>query len=365
MQRRTFLIKAGGSAIAGSALAAAPVVAQTNPKIEWKLASSYTTAIPALFLASQRVCEKVAKATGGQFTIRLYPAGHIVPSGSVLDAVSNRTVECGHTAAYFYYGMNLAFCFDTNVPFGLNVRQMFAWMTYGDGMALMREVFAPHHVVNFPLGNTGAQMGGWYRKEINTLDDLKGLRMRIPGFGGEIMSRMGVIPQQIPVTDLYAALEKGVLDAVELVGPLDDERQGFHKVAPYYYYPGWWDGSAQVSLFANDAAFDALPEEYQTVLEMACAQENQRTLAHYDAESAAALRRLIAEGAVLRLFSRDIMDEAFKITEAFYAELCAKNASFKKIHDNYMAFRNETTAWLRLADGAYDNYMGIALSNRR
>jgi len=365
MQRRKFLTNVGSATLASSALVAAPVVAQTNPKFNWKMTSSYNSGLPALFNASQAVCDRIQEATDGNFNIRLYPAGQIVPSGAVMEAVSNRTVECGHTASYFYYGLDPAFCFDTIVPFGLNVRQMLAWMNHGDGTKLLRELFAPRHILNFPLGNTGAQMGGWYRKEINTVADLKGLRMRAPGFGGEVLSRLGVIPQQVPVTDLYPALEKGVLDAVELVGPLDDERQGFHKVAPYYYYPGWWEGSAQVSLYVNDGAYNALPKRYQTLIDMACSQANIGALAHYDAESAAALRRLIAEGAILKVFSREIMDAAFKATEDIYRELCEKNAGFKKIHDNYMAFRNDTTAWLRLNEGAYDNYMGLALSQRR
>jgi len=367
MQRRTFLLKAVGTgAIAGSALASAPVVAQTNPKFNWKLASTFVPSLPALYNTARDIfCAKVAEATDGNFNIRMYPAGELVPGYAVMDSVSNRTVECGQTASYYYYGANPSFCFDTAVPFGLNARQMAAWMTHGDGLKLLRELFATRNIINFPIGNTGAQMGGWYRKEINTLDDLKGLKMRTAGFGGEVLSRMGVVPQQIPAGDIYPALEKGTLDAVEFVGPLDDERLGLQKVAKYYYYPGWWEGSAQVSLYVNDSAFNELPKHYQSVIEMAASHAHIAMLAHYDAQNGAALRRLIAGGAVLKVFSRDVMDAAFRATEETYKEFCDKDPGFKKIHDSYMAFRDETTPWFRLNEGAYDNYLGIALADRR
>jgi len=365
MQRRSFLIKASTGAIAGSAAVAAPVIAQTNPKLNWKMTSTFGPTLPALFGSAQAVCDKIREATDGNFNIRLYPAGELVPGYAVMDSVSNRTVECGQTASYYYYGLDPSFCFDTTVPFGLNARQTFAWMYHGDGMKLMRELFAPRNIVNFPMGNTGAQMGGWYRKEINTVNDLRGLKMRTAGFGGEVLSRLGVIPQQIPAGDIYPALEKGTLDAVEFVGPLDDEKLGFQKVARYYYYPGWWEGSAQVSLYVNDGAFNELPKHYQTIIELASTQAMVGMLAHYDAENGAALRRLIAGGAILKVFSREIMDASLKAAEDVYKEFCEKNAGFKKIYDNYMAFRDETVPWFRLNEGAYDNYMGIALGNRR
>jgi len=367
MQRRTFLLKTSGTgAAAGATLASAPAVAQTNPKFHWKLASSFVPALPALYAPMRDIfCVKVAEATGGNFTIRPYPAGEIVPGFAVLEAVSNRTVDCGHGAPFYSYGLNPAFCFGSIVPFGLNARQMLAWTIYGDGLKLMRELLAPHNVIHFPFGNTGAQMGGWYRKEIKSLDDLKGLKIRTAGFAGEVLSRMGAVPQQIPGSDVYPALEKGTLDAVEFVGPLDDEKLGLQRVAKYYYYPGWWEACSQGAFYMNTDAFNELPKHYQNILEVACSHTYIAGLAQYDAESGAALRRLIAGGAVLKAFPREIMDAAFRVSEETYKEFCEKDATFKKIHDNYMAFRDDVVPWFRLNEGAYDNYLGIALANRR
>src|SRR5690606_30838709 len=269
MQRRAFLKKAGLGAVAGTAAVAAPAIAQSAPQINWKMTSTYGPSLPPLFSTAQMFCDMVKEITDGNFNIRLYPAGELVPGYGVMDAVGNRTVECGQTASYYYYGKDPSFCFDTAVPFGLNVRQMNAWMYEGDGLKLMRELFAPRGIVNFPLGNTGTQMGGWYRKEIKSVEDLKGLKMRTAGFAGEVLSRLGVIPQQIPPGDIYPALDKGALDAVEFVGPVDDEKLGFQKVAKYYYYPGWWEGSAQVSLYVNDKAYAELPKAYQRVIDVA------------------------------------------------------------------------------------------------
>ena len=208
------------------------------------MTSTYGPTLPPLFGSAEVFCKMIEEASDGQFTIRLYPGGEVVPGFGVLDAVGNRTVDCGQTASYYYYGKDPTLCFDTAVPFGLNARQMNAWMDQGDGLKLMREVFAPRHIVNFPMGNTGTQMGGWYRKEIKSVADLKGLKMRTAGFAGDVLSRLGVIPQQISPGDIYPSLEKGALDAVEFVGPLDDEKLSLQRVAKYYYYPGWWEGSA-------------------------------------------------------------------------------------------------------------------------
>lgn len=365
MQRRSFLKKAGLGAVAGSAAVAAPVIAQSNPTVNWKLTSTYGPSTPALFSTAQLFCKMVEEASDGNFKIRLYPAGEIVPGFGVMDAVSNGTVECGQTASYYYYGLDPSYSFDTAVPFGLNARQMNAWMLEGNGMKLMRELFAKRNIINFPFGNTGTQMGGWYRKEINSVEDLKGLKMRTAGFAGEVLARMGVVPQQVPPGDIYPSLEKGTLDAVEFVGPVDDERLGFQKVAKYYYYPGWWEGSAQVSLYFNDAAFNGLPKQYQSIIEVASRAAGDRLLTQYDAESPAALRRLIASGAVLKAFPRDVMDAAFQTSNVVYKEFCDKDPGFKKIYDDYMGFRDAIVPWFRVAENSYDNYLGIALANAR
>lgn len=362
MQRRSFLKKAGLGAIASTSIAAAPAVAQSNPKLHWRMASTYGPSLVSLYGSAKAFCSMVEEATEGQFTIRLYGGGELVPGYNVLEAVGNGSVECGQSASYYYYGKDPTLCFDTAVPFGMNARQMNAWMHEGDGLELMREVFAKYNIVNFPMGNTGTQMGGWYRKEINAVADLKGLKMRTAGFAGEVLSRMGVVPQQVPPGDIYPALEKGALDAVEFVGPLDDERLNLQKVAKYYYYPGWWEGSAQVSLYVNTAAFEQLPKHYQAIIRAASRYAGVQLLSSYDAGNAAALRRLIAAGAVLKPFPRDVMDAAFKASGQVYADFGAKDPQFKKVYENYMAFRDTTLPWFRVAEAAYDNYLGIALA---
>lgn len=365
MQRRSFLKKAGLGAVAGTATLAAPAIAQENPKINWTMTSSFGPSLPPLFSTAQLFVKMVEEISGGNFTMRLYPGGEIVPAFEVMDAVSNRTVECAQTASYYFYGKDPSFCFDTAVPFGMNARQMFAWMYEGNGMSLMRELFATRNIVNFPFGNTGTQMGGWYRREINSVDDLKGLKMRTAGFAGEVLARMGVVPQQIAGGDIYPSLEKGTLDAVEFVGPVDDEALGFQKVAKYYYYPGWWEGSAQLSLYVNDTAYEELPKQYKDILEVASRAAGTRLLGNYDANNPAALRRLIASGAELKAFPRDVMDASFQASNEVYAEFCERDPMFKKIHDDYMEFRDNIVPWFRVAEGSYDNYLGIALAGQR
>ncbi|MGB6243038.1 MAG: TRAP transporter substrate-binding protein DctP [Castellaniella sp.] len=365
MQRRAFLKKAGLGAVAGTAAVAAPAIAQSAPQINWKMTSTYAPSTPALYTTAQLFCSMVKDLTDGNLNIRLYPVGELVPGFGVMDAVGNRTVECGQTASYYYYGKDPSFCFDTAVPFGLNVRQMNAWMYEGDGLKLMRELFAPRGIINFPFGNTGTQMGGWYRKEIKTPDDLKGLTMRTAGFAGEVLSRLGVVPQQIATGDIYPALEKGALDAVEFVGPVDDESLGFQKVAKYYYYPGWWEGSAQVSLYVNDKAFAELPKAYQAAVTIASRAASNHLVEYYDNNSPAALRRLIAGGAVLKSFPREVMDASFQASNEVYKEFCDKNAGFKKIFDSYMSFRDNVVPWFRVAEGSFDNYLGAALARQK
>lgn len=365
MQRRSFLKKAGLGAVAGTAAIGAPAIAQSNPKINWKMTTTYGPSLPALFGTAQMFCKFVEEASDGNFSIRLYPAGEIVPGFEVMEAVGNRTVECGQTASYYYYGKDPSFCFDTGVPFGLNARQMYAWMYEGEGMALMRELFAEHNIINFPFGNTGTQMGGWYRKEINSVADLQGLKMRTAGFAGEVLSRMGVIPQQIPPGDIYPSLEKGTLDAIEFVGPADDEKLGFQKVAKYYYAPGWWEGGAQVSLYVNDSAYNELPKAYQSLIDIATRAAGSSMVAKYDSTNPDALRRLIAAGAVLRNFPRDVMDAAFKTSNELFEEFNNRDPRFKKIYDSYMGFRDNNIPWHRVAEGSFDNYLGAALAAQR
>jgi TRAP-type mannitol/chloroaromatic compound transport system substrate-binding protein len=234
---------------------------------------------------------------------------------------------------------------------------LIAWMYEGNGMALTREFYKPYNIINFPMGNTGAQMGGWYRKEVKTLDDIKGLKMRIGGFGGTILAKLGGVPQNIPGGEIYPALEKGTIDATEWVGPYDDEKLGFHKVAKFYYYPGWWEGGPQISLYINQAAWDKLPKDYQAIVEIAAGMAHTDMLARYDAKNPAALRRLIGAGTQLRPFSRAIMEGAWKAANEHYAELNNTNPRWKKMYEDYARFRDDQIRWSRVTENTFDDFM--------
>lgn len=278
----------------------------------------------------------------------------------IVDGVQQGTIEAGHTAPYYYFGKDETFALGTAIPFGLNSRQMTAWMYDGNGMKLMREFYDKYNIVNFPGGNTGAQMGGWYRKEIKTLDDIKGLKMRIGGFGGRILTAMGGVPQNIPGGEIYQALEKGTIDAAEFVGPYDDEKLGFQKVAKHYYYPGWWEGGAELDFFINKAAFNALSKENQAVVECAASYAHTEMQARYDARNPAALKRLVAGGAKLAAFPKSVMDAAFKASMEEYDKLNSTNPAWKKIYTDYAAFRKDQNLWFRFTEATYDRYMQSA-----
>ena len=258
MKRRTFLAQAGAG-LATTAIAA-PAIAQPAPQVKWRLASSFPKSLDTIYGAGAFFCERVGKLTDGKFEITPYAAGQIVPPLQVLDAVQQGTVECGHTASYYYVGKNRAFAFGCAIPFGLTSRQQSAWEYAGGGLELLRDFYKEYGIIHFPAGNTGTQMGGWFKKEIKTVADLKGLKMRIPGIGGEVMGRLGAVPQALPGSEIYAALERGVIDAAEWVGPYDDEKLGLYKIAKHYYYPAFWEGGTELCVMINAAAWDKLPK---------------------------------------------------------------------------------------------------------
>lgn len=358
MQRRSFLKKATLGAAAGGATLAAPAFAQESPTLNWRLASSFPRSADAIYSGGEDMAKYVSEATDGKFNIRVFPAGEIVPALQVLDAVQNNTIECGHTASYYYYGKDPALCFDGAVPFGLNTRQMNAWMRHGNGLKLTRELFQKFNIVNFPCGYTGTQMGGWFRKEIKTVEDLNGLKFRASAFAGAVLSRLGVVPQQIAGGDIYPSLEKGTIDAAEWIGPYDDEKLGFHKVAKNYYFPGWWEGTLQVSLYVNQDVYNKLPKHYQAVLAQASAAATNDMIAKYDAENPAALRRLVSQGAQLKAFPKPVMDACYVEAVKVYDELSAKDPFFKKIYEDMVAFRDNEIPWFRVGEGSYDGFMG-------
>jgi TRAP-type mannitol/chloroaromatic compound transport system substrate-binding protein len=348
-----------GAAVIGTTatLLAKPAIAQALPEVRWRMPSSFPKNLATLYGGAEYFSQRVAMMTDGKFTITPFAAGEIVPPLQVLDAVQNGTVEAGQTAPYYYVGKDPTFAFGSTVPFGFNSRQQLAWILHGGGLALMNGFTAPLKVIGFPSGNTGAQMGGWFRKEIKTPQDIKGLKFRIAGLAGEVILRLGGVPQQIGGGDIYSALERGTIDAAEWVGPSDDEKLGFNKVAKYYYYPGWWEGNAQLWTYFNLDKWNELPPAYQAVLQAACAETNAWIQAKYDTENPPALRRLVANGAELRPFSREIMQAAYKVSFEVYDELAAKNPNFAKVYASWKAFRADAYLWFRVAENPFENFV--------
>ena len=355
MQRRSFLKKAAVGASASAV--AVPALAQSQPTINWRLASSFPKSLDTLFGTAEVFSKRVASLTNGKFNIRVFAGGEIVPALQVVDAVQAGTIEIGHTAAYYYFGKDPTFCFDTAVPFGLTSRQQTAWMLTGGGMQLMREFYKDYGIVNFLGGNTGTQMGGWYRKEIKTVEDLKGLKMRIAGMAGRVLSKLGVVPQQVAGADIYPSLEKGTIDAAEWVGPYDDEKLGFNRVAPFYYAPAWWEPGAQLSFYVGIKEWEKLPKDYQAAIEAATFEAHTYMQAEYDTRNPQALARLLKAGVKLRTFSRPIMDAAYKAANEMYNEESAKNPKFKKIYEPWNAYRRNINQWFSVGETPVQNFM--------
>jgi TRAP-type mannitol/chloroaromatic compound transport system substrate-binding protein len=359
MQRRKFLKSAGAGVAAGAAMIPTLSHAQAAalPEVKWRLASSFARSLDTIYGAAENMSKRVAAATGGKFQIQVFAGGEIVPPLQVLDAVQNGTVQCGHTAPYYYWGKDPAFALGTAVPFGLNARQMTAWQLFGGGLDLMREFYKGYNIYNIPCGNTGAQMGGWFRKEMKSPADWKGLKMRIGGFAGTVIAKLGAVPQQLGAGDIYPALEKGTIDAAEWVGPYDDEKLGFNKVCKYYYYPGWWEGGPELDTFVNIGEWQKLPKEYQNILEAACWESHSWMLAKYDAQNPAALRRLVAGGTQLRQFSRENLVASYKAAMEVYKEASEKSPAFKKIYESMVKFRDEELLWFRVCEKGFDDFM--------
>ena len=354
MQRRSFLKKAAAGVAAGTV--AAPAIAQSQPTVTWRCATSWPKSLDTLYGGPDYVAKRVAEMTDNKFQIRVFAAGEIVPGLQVLDAVQAGTVECGHTAPYYYFGKDPAFAFGTAVCFGMNARQQSAWWFFGGGREAMAPLYKDYGIVSLLCGNTNCQMGGWWRKEIKTLADLKGVKFRIGGMAGLIMAKLGVVPQQLAAPDIYPALEKGTIDAAEWVGPYDDEKLGFNKVAKFYYYPGFWEGGPMVHAYVNEKKWAELPKQYQAAFETACGDATTWMMAKYDAQNPPALRRLVASGTQLRVFPRAILEAAEKASYEVYDEMSAKSAHFKRIYGDWKKFRDEQFLWFRVAEQAYDNY---------
>jgi hypothetical protein len=355
MDRRSVIKNAGLAGILAAGAAPAIVHAQAN--IRWRLASSFPKSLDTLFGVNDVFAARVREMSGGKFEISTHAAGELMPAFGTIDGVKDGTVEMANTAGYYYFGKDEAFAIGCAIPFGMNSRQMTAWMYHGNGLKLTREFYRNYNIVNFPMGNTGAQMGGWFRKEIKSMADFKGTKFRVGGFAGRVVERLGGVPQNIPGGEIYQALEKGTIDAAEWVGPYDDLKLGFYKVAKNYAYPGWWEGGPQLDLHINSKAWDGLSSEYKAIITSAASYAHVDMQARYDAGNAQALKTLVANGAKLFAFPRDMMDAAFKASMGLYDELSAKNPNWKTIYGDYRAFQRDANSWFRFTESRYDSFM--------
>ena len=361
MKRRDFVRAAAGAAGMGILAGCgqepgqAPAV-HTRPSLQWRMASSFPRSLDSIFESSELLAQRLETISEGRFRVRVYPAGELVPGLQVLDTVQQGTVQLGHTASYYFTGKNPALAFDTGVPFGLTAREQIAWTRDGGGLELIREILADFDVIHFPGGNTGVQMGGWFRREIASANDLVGLKMRIPGLGGEVMSRLGVTVQVLSGGEIYPALERGAIDATEWVGPYDDEKLGFYKVAKLYYYPGWWEPGPQLSFYVHKPAWEGLPTEYQAMFEAAAGEAAAAMLARYDRENPPALERLLAEGVELKRFPDDLLAAAEEATRQIHAERAAAEPAYRKVFEQWSRYRDTSRRWFGTAELAYALY---------
>lgn len=358
MNRRD-IVKATGL---GAAAMAAPAFAQSTPVVKWRMPTSWPKSLDTIYGGAELMCKLVAEATDNKFQIQPFASGEIVPATQVLDAVQNGTCEIGHTNSYYYFGKDPSFTFGCSVPFGPNQRINQAWYLQGGGKELLNEFFKKYNVTSLLAGNTGCQPGGWFRKEIKSLEDLKGLKFRVGGLSGRVLQKLGVVPQQIPASDIYPALEKGTIDGAEWVGPYDDEKLGLNKVAPHYYYPGWWEGGPMVLAFVNLDKWNALPKYYQTVLEMAAQVSNNWMLAKYDQGNTPALRRLIAGGAKLHPFPAPVMEACYKAATELHTEISSTNPTYKKLYESLTSFSKNGYQWFQVAELTYDSFMARRLT---
>ena len=353
--RRQFLGAFGAAAAAG---VAAPALAQTTPDVEWKVTSSFTPALDLIYGGGETLAKALADLTDGHFKLKISPPGEIASAGEALDAVASGKADAAHTALSYAWSQDPAFIFGSSTPFGMNARQHAAWLAAG-GAQLIDELLADKKAIAIAAGNTGGQMAGWFRKELRNVQDMQGLKMRVGGFAGKILQTLGAEPVAMPRDSVFNALQSGSLDMFEWVGPYDDEKFGqpIAKVAPNYYYPGWWKGGMQLHLVVSKEKYEALPKAYQSALRAASAIADDYVLSKYDAANPGAVKRLVVGGASLRLFPQDVMEACYKTANDLYDQLGADNPRFKKIADSFLAFRADQYLWWQVAEYSFDNFM--------
>lgn len=355
MDRRSLVKHVGMAGVLAAGIA--PAV-QSQEVQRWRLVTSFPKVLDTIYGGAEKFAQSLRLMSGGQIEVSVHSAGDLMPAFGVMEGVQDGVVEMALTAPYYFTDQDYCFALGCAVPFGLTARQMDAWMEYGGGRKLMDDFYAQYNIKSLSAGNTGTQMGGWYRKEIKTVADLKGLRMRAGGgLLGDALQKLGVQAINMPIGDAHQALEKGRLDAVEFIGPYDDQKLGFGKLAPYYYYPGWWEGGAELAYFINAKVFAALTPELRAMVEAAAALAAKDLTAKYLASNPAALKKLLSERVQPRAFPRELMDAGFKAVMATMVEHEAKSTQFKKIHRSMRSFQHDQLLWDRFSEFRYASYM--------
>ncbi|MFO8025609.1 TRAP transporter substrate-binding protein [Thiohalophilus sp.] len=354
MKRRDFIKSAGAGSLLAGGLVTGTSVAVAKPKYQWKMVTTWPKNFPGLGTGANNLAALINELSDGRIEVKVYGAGELVPALEVFDAVSRGTAQMGHGAAYYWKGKSEAAQFFSAVPFGLTAQEMNGWLYYGGGMELWEEVYAPFNLVPAAAGNTGVQMGGWFNKEINSLADLKGLKMRIPGLGGEVLKRAGGTPVNLPGGELYTSLQSGNIDATEWVGPYNDLAFGLYKIAKYYYYPGWHEPGTTLEAMINKEAFEELPKDLQSIVRNACKVVNQDMLAEYTARNNQALKTLVEKHNVdLRRYPDDVLKKLRNLSDEVVAEVAGKDKMSRKVYESFKKFRDQAMEWHRISEQTY------------
>ncbi len=354
MKRREFIKKGGaGALVLGTGLGVSGV-AQARPEFKWKMVTTWPKNFPGLGTGANHLAALINEMSGGRIRVKVYGAKELVPAFEVFDAVARGTAEMGHGAAYYWKGKSEVAQFFSTVPFGMTAQEMNGWMYHGDGLKLWRELYTKFGLVPAPAGNTGVQMGGWFNKEIKSVADLKGLKMRIPGLGGEVLKRAGGTPVNLPGGELFTSLQSGAIDATEWVGPYNDLAFGLYKAAKYYYYPGFHEPGTTLEAIVNKKAFDALPKDLQAIVLNACKVVNQDMLAEYTARNPAALETLLTKHKVdMRPYPKDVLEVLRKYSQEVVEELGNKDAFSRKVYASYKGFLEQSRRWTGISELAY------------
>ena len=354
MQRRDFIKRMGSGSLAAGVAVAGARTAEAKADFKWKMVTTWPKNFPGLGTGANTLAKLITEMSGGRIKVKVYGAKELVPAFEVFDAVSRGTAEIGHGAAYYWKGKSEAAQFFSTVPFGMTAQEMNGWLYHGGGLELWTELYAEFGLIPAPAGNTGVQLGGWFNREINSVSDLQGLKMRIPGLGGEVLRRAGGTPVNLPGGELFTSLQSGAIDATEWVGPYNDLAFGLYKAAKYYYYPGWHEPGTTLEAMINKDVLDALPKDLQSIVMNACKVANQDMLAEYTARNPAALQTLLGKHNVdLRRYPDDVITRLRQLADEVVAEVAQKDAFSQKVYASYHKFLEQSKEWSRISDLTY------------